>query len=171
MKFQPKTEQEVAGGSVWPAGEVDFEILEAQETVSKTDNDMIKLRVRVHNAQGNSKTLFDYLVATEGGAYKVRHFAEVVGLLANYERGELYADDLPGKTGRCKLSIRKSPEYGDQNQIQDYVKDPAAARSASSVQAARRPLAPVGAGGPSWSAPKGGGDDLNDDIPFAPCWQ
>ena len=70
------------------------------------------------------------------------------------------------KTGRCKLSIRKSPEYGDQNQIQDYVKDPAAARSASSAQATRRPLAPVGAGGPSWSAPKGGGDDLNDDIPF-----
>jgi len=58
MRFQPKTEQEVAGGSVWPAGEVDFEILEAQEAVSKTDNDMIKLRVRVHNAQGNSKTLF-----------------------------------------------------------------------------------------------------------------
>jgi hypothetical protein len=163
MRFQPKTEQDVAGGGVWPAGEVDFEILEAAETVSKTDNDMIKLRVRVYNAEGRSKTIFDYLVATEGGAYKVRHFAEAVGMLANYERGELYADDLPGKAGRCKLSIRKSPEYGDQNQIQDYVK-PSALRQAAAEQPARRPLEPVGAGGPSWTAPKAG--DLDDELPF-----
>ena len=76
MRFQPKTEQEVAGDGVWPASEVDFEILEATETVSKTGNEMIKLRVRIYNAEGRSKTLFDYLVATEGWAYKVRHFAE-----------------------------------------------------------------------------------------------
>jgi single-strand DNA-binding protein len=28
-----------------------------------------------------------------------------------------------------------------------------------------------GRGAPQWEAPKGGGGDLDDEIPFGPCWQ
>lgn len=124
MRFQPKTEKEVAEAGLWKAGLYDFEIAEAAEKISAKGNDMIELKIRVYDADGNWRGVFDWLVDTEGGAFKTRHFADCTGMLAEYEKGELRAEDLVSKTGRCKLVIKKdkSGEYPDKNAIADYIK-------------------------------------------------
>lgn len=170
MKLKPKSEQEVAAGGLWTAGTYDFEILEADEQESRAGNDMIKLKVAIYNAEGRRRTVFDYLMDTESMSYKLRHCAAAAGLLADYEQGELHAEELVGRTGACKVSIRKATEeYPAQNQISDYIVPKEGAAPAEKPQ--RQPAMAGAGGGPSWTAPRPGQDDLNDDIPFSPCWQ
>ena len=64
------------------------------------------------------------LVSTAGGAYKVRHFAFAVGMGAEYERGELSAENLRGCTGRCKIGVQKQEGYSDKNNVADYLPPP-----------------------------------------------
>ena len=152
MRFAPKSENELASANLWGPGEYDFEVNAAEEATSAKGNDMVKLTVWVFNHEGQRRTVFDYLVDTEGGAYKIRHFAEATGLLPQYERGELLADDMAGRTGRCKLTVQKdkSGQYPDKNGIGDYLKPKAGARPLS-APAQRKPV-PAG--------------DIDDDIPF-----
>ena len=153
MRFQPKTEAEIAAAGLWPVGEYDFEVKDASEETSSSGNDMIKLQLNVFNASGDKITVFDYLVHTEKSAYKVRHFAEATGMLPQYQRGDLEAIDCVYKTGRCKLAITKDKtgQYPDKNSVSDYVK----AVVAASLPAPRRP-----------AMANAGPRDIDDEIPF-----
>lgn len=145
MRFDPKSEEEVAQGGLLPKGDYDFEVVTAEEGQSKAGNDMITLLLNVSNGEGDHKVK-DWLVSTDGGAYKVRHFAYAVGLGTQYERGELSANDLEGVTGKCRIVIQKSkdPQYADKNSVADYLPSAAAVMNAAAKQ------------------PK----DLDDEIPF-----
>lgn len=123
MRFTPKTEKEVAEAGMMPKGVYDFEVAEAAEKQSKAGNDMVELIVRVYDSEGRSRKLYDWLVDSEGAAYKIRHFAEATNMLPEYERGELQSHDMIGKTGRCQVIIKKDKtgEYPDKNAIADYV--------------------------------------------------
>lgn len=123
MRFQPKTEQEVAAAGLWPKGAYDFEVTEATEKQSSKGNDMIELVVRLYDTEGRTRKVFDWLVDTDGGAYKIRHFAEAVGMLPEYEKGEMQAFHMIGKAGRCEVVIQKDKTgaYPDKNSIADYV--------------------------------------------------
>jgi len=125
----------------------------------------------IRQSEDRSNTVFDYLLDTEAMGYKLRHCAAATGNLDSYERGELQADDLVGRTGTCKLTIRKGTEEypTPQNQISDYIVPKEGAAPAEKPQ--RQPAMAGAGGGPTWTAPRPGQDDLNDDIPFAPCWQ
>lgn len=124
MKFNPKTEKEVNQGNLWDKGTYAFEILEASDEVSKSGKDMIKLKVRVFKDSGKSQNIFDYLLG-DTMEYKLRHAADVCGLLDDYETGELSAYNFIGKTGKVKIgvSIDKTGAYPDRNNIIDYVVD------------------------------------------------
>lgn len=150
MKFQPKTEKEVAEAGLWSAGVYDFEVSDATDKVSNKGNDMAELKVRVFNAEGNFRTVFDYLVDTENSAFKIRNFAAATGMLPEYERGELKAMDMLGRTGKCKLIISKdkSGQYPDKNSIADYLKRADAVEGATGAPASFRR------------------NDLDDEIPF-----
>jgi len=135
MKFKPKTEKEIAEANLWPKGDYAFEILEADETTSNSGRDMIKMKVKVFNDAGKSQNIFDYLMP-DVMEYKLRHIAEAAGLLNDYERGELQAYTLVGKTGFCKVgvSVDKSGAYPDKNSIADYLVDkPASKQSIKEV--------------------------------------
>lgn len=121
MKFQPKTEKEIAEEGLLPAGEYPFEISQAEETVSKAGNEMIKLLVRVFREDGTFVLVNDYLL--EAIAYKLLHICKATGLENAYNAGELKAEDFVGKTGMLKLKIRKDEtgNYPDQNNIADYI--------------------------------------------------
>ncbi len=138
MRFEPKTEKEVAVDGLLPLGDYDFEVAHAEEKQSGAGNDMIALRLRVYDNEGQFRTVFDYLVGTDGAAYKVRHFAYSVGLGAQYEKGELRADDLEGRTGKAKVCIKKdkSKQYPDKNAIADYLPPGAAGNGAAKPGAA-----------------------------------
>lgn len=122
MQFKPRTEKEIQEENLRPAGIYSFEITDAVEAKSKSGNDMIKLTVRLYNAQGDDcGVLSDYLL--ESLAYKLRHAAVACGLEEKYLGGTLAAEDFVHKMGDLKLTIRKDKtgQYPDQNSIQDYV--------------------------------------------------
>ena len=127
MRFEPKTAQEIDEAGLLTAGVYDFEVMEAEDTQSKAGNDMAAIVIRVEDASGRSFKVQDWLVATDGGAYKVRHFAESVGLLAEYEKGDMPAGFMIGKTGRAKIAVKPADgQYRAKNTVADYVGEAAA---------------------------------------------
>lgn len=127
----------------WPAGEYDFEVVSAEEQTSKAGNPMIKLRLKIFNAEGNERTQFDYLISTANAAYKLKHFCESVGL--DYAAAAWDCDDCVGRSGRLKLNIQKGNDAypDDRNGVADYISGETAPVSTKSLK-----------------------DELNDEIPF-----
>lgn len=120
----PKTEKEIYEANLLPNGWYPFTINDATEKVSKKGNEMIEVNVRVYGEKGFS-FVRDFLMDTEFGAFKLRHISDTCGILDQYESGGINADDLTGKEGFCKISIKKDKtgQYPDQNQIQDYARE------------------------------------------------
>lgn len=152
MRTTPKTEKEIAEAGLWKPGTCDFEVLEAEDTFSKTSGaDMIKLKVRIFNEDGDSQIVFDYLL--DAMPAKLRHAAAAFGLLRQYENGGFEAADCVGKTGRCKVAVQKdkSGQFPDKNGVADYL-TPEPKGEAPARRAAARTPAPAG--------------DIDDEIPF-----
>lgn len=121
MQFTPITKEEADKKTfqVLPKGIYDFEILSADEKVSKKGNPMIETKVRVFANDGSSTNVFDYLM--ESMAFKLRHCAEACGLIEYYNDGKLNPDHLVGCTGKLKLDIEVPTGYPERNVIKDYV--------------------------------------------------
>lgn len=121
MKVTPKSEKELQESHLLPAGEYPFQISAAEDTVSKSGNDMIKMTVRVFKPNGQFNLVTDYLLASM--EFKIRHACEACGILDKYESGELCADDFIGKEGMLKLIVKVDDKgvYADQNSIKDYI--------------------------------------------------
>lgn len=103
-----------------PAGTYDAVVKKAEDQVSKSGNDMIKLILTVYTPAGIPVDVFDYLVFQNSMLYKVKHFCDSAGL--NFDKGELEAGDCVDKNVRVKLKVESDDEYGDQNKVADYVK-------------------------------------------------
>ena len=128
MRFTPKSEAELAENALLPEGEYTFEILTAEDTQSKsTGNDMLKLSLRIfENGGENSQRVFDYLVSIDSMIWKIRHFADAIGMLPEYDSGEMLAETLPGRTGKCKIVIQPaSGQWDAKNAVKDYLPRPA----------------------------------------------
>lgn len=168
MRFTPKSEAEVVSDTLFPAGIYPFEVISAADKISKAGNEMIELKIMVYGNDGDTTKVFDYLM--EKVAYKLRHFAETVGLLSKYELGVLEAADCEGRTGYCKLVIdNKDPAYLPKNSVKDYGRKEAADQA--------KPMTPANPSRPAMSqahrasmdaqapAPAVAGD-FDDDMPF-----
>lgn len=142
----------------WPAGDYDFIVNEAEEQTSNSGNDMIKLTLHVMSRDNKRRTVFDYLVNTDGGQWKIRHFAASVGMLRQYETGNLDCMDMLTRPGKCKLGIKRATaDYPANNRIEDYLPQNG---GASAMPATTRPVTAPRA---QVKAPAG---DLDDEIPF-----
>lgn len=120
MNFNPKTEEEVKRGKLLKPGECDFEVKKATDEVSTNNNEMIKLQIQVWDADGQTATVFDYLM--EAMPAKLRHACFAVGLGESYESGALLADDFVGRTGRCVIYTEPAKgQYDAKNAVRDYV--------------------------------------------------
>lgn len=121
MQFTPKSEKEIQAANLLPAGEYDFTVVRAEDTKSKAGNDMIKVTIGIYQQNGTQRLMDDYLL--ESVPHKLRHFAETIGLLAQYEMGQLGADELEGRAGRVKIRIKEQTDYPSKNEVKDYVVD------------------------------------------------
>ncbi len=176
MKFEPKSAAEIekaqAEFSLWPKGTYDFEVAEATDEESSKGNDMVKLKLWIYNEDGKKRTVFDYLMPQM--EFKLRHACEAMGLLPQYESGDLQAADFQDQTGKCVIYIKKgSNGYQDQNAVADYVKPAVAASRPATRQAAGASPAERRGGGIGGvpATHRSSNADLNDEIPFAPPWQ
>jgi hypothetical protein len=157
MKVTPKTAEEiekeqVSRGPLRP-GIYDFEVLEAEDKVSKSDNEMIAIEIKVFDGEGGYRKVKDWLL--DSMAYKVRHFCETAGLLKEYEAGKFEAFDCLNRGGKVKIGIEKSkdPQYKDRNRVVDYVKSDEAVAMTRSAPARKPAMA-------------GADDPFGDEIPF-----
>lgn len=121
LKFKPKTEKELQEANLAAEGDYDFEVLTAEDTVSKTGNPMIKLKVGLYQGEAIRHHVYDYLLPAMG--HKLRHFCDCTGLLSAYEAGTLCAEDCKGRAGKCRVIITedKNGKYPDRNAIDDYL--------------------------------------------------
>ena len=129
-------------------GEGNFEVLEAEELLSKKNNEMIKLSLQVWDSDGNKSNLFDYLIALDSMNWKTKHFCESVGKADWYSASnpDINAVKLVGLTGKCVIKTEKAKvvngkEYDARSKIDDYIK-----------------------AGESLTSPVS--DELDDDLPF-----
>lgn len=123
MKFTPKNENELLEAFLYKAGEYDFEVLSAEDTISKkSGKEQLKVTIGIIEEGEITGRITDYL--SEAMQFKVLHFCDAVGLTEEYNRGELTAFQCVNKVGRCKVGVRKDPtgQYKPQNTIADYIK-------------------------------------------------
>jgi hypothetical protein len=158
MKFQPKTNEELATEGLWQPGVYGFEILPSamlgqsehrtEDTQSKSGNDMIKLIVKVFDETRGERIVIDYLL--EAMAHKLNRAMLACSLADKYAAGEVVAEDFVGKTGFLELKIEKDKagQYEPRNAVKTYCKPDAA------------PAAQRATTQPTYVSP----DD--DDIPF-----
>lgn len=146
MKFQPKTEKEIAEEGLIPAGTIcDFEVLEAEEKVSKAGNPMVALQLKVWRPNGQTTLVRDWLLLDQ--MWKLHAFCASVGKLAEYEAGEIDAFELKGCTGRAKIGVKPATDqYPAGNSVQGYIKAEGAAAPAPKKATAMA--------------------NMDDDIPF-----
>lgn len=144
---------EQAVGEPWPPGDYDFMVQEASEGVSQAGNEQIKLTLHVFNRAGQQRTVFDYLSSAPKAQWKVRHFSEAVGMVRQYETGDMPVREMISRPGRCTLRIKPAEgQYSAQNAIKDYIPPTASAPLAQPRPAARTPAM--------------AGSDIDDEIPF-----
>ena len=154
MRFTPKTEKEIVEDKLYPEGTYGFQIISADERVSKSGNDMIELKLQVYSNEGKFILVNDYLL--ESMMFKLLHACEACGLQSKYESGQLDAEDFIDKTGYLKLTIQKDKtgQYPDRNSVKDYVV------SVDEVGAVKEKMAAAK------KIYEPASDDMADDLPF-----
>ena len=119
MRFTPKSQEEIDAENLLPKGEYDFEIIKAEDKVSKSGNEMIEINMKVFKPDGGFQFVRDYLM--EKMAFKLRHFCESIGQLEEYNAGQLQASNLVGACGVVKIDIEPASNgYAAKNTAKDY---------------------------------------------------
>lgn len=140
MRFTPLTDQEL--NKLFEPGIYEYEVIKAEEKISKKGNPMLHIVIRVFDTIGRSQLINDYLITgIESARWKIYDFCHSCGLGEIYQAGEISSEMCRGKSGKVKIKIDKdtSGQYPDKNVVADYI------TKIDTVD-----------------APK----DLNDDIPF-----
>ncbi|HEY4831965.1 MAG TPA: hypothetical protein VIH61_05325 [Waddliaceae bacterium] len=124
MSYTPKSDEQLDKEGLMQPQTCDFEIKEATQGPSKSSgNLMITLALKVFDAEGNSQTVWDYIVfGTNFGERKFKYAAKACGLLNEYNAGTLVYTDFEGKNGKCEIAIQEAQNgYGAKNIIKEYI--------------------------------------------------
>ena len=160
MQFLPQTADQLNSARLIPDGaECDFEVMTAENKISKAGNDMIAVKLCVWHGE-REVHVYDYLMATMG--FKLLHFCEAAGLTDRYASGGLDASDCHRKTGRAVIGLEPaSGNYSAKNVVRDYVGH----RETKVVKVgASAPPAPTNRAAVARPAPAS--PATGDDIPF-----
>lgn len=95
-----------------------FCVTSAEEAVSSTGNDMIKLKIVVEDENGASGTVFDHLVSTPKTQWKIKQFLCGIGQEDHYKRGELLASFCDGAVGKCRIKKKADSKWFE---IAEYI--------------------------------------------------
>lgn len=108
MKFIPISQEEMDSYSpTLEDGVHDFEVIDAKDMVSKNDEEMIELTLKVWNHLGIPFTVRDWMTANPKFQFKIKQFSESVGKPEIFQSGELIAYQLVGLCGKLKTKLKK----------------------------------------------------------------
>lgn len=123
MKYNPISEEEInAQRGMLKEGPANFEVIKANDKISKAGNEMIELLLKVWDSDGKEGGIFDYLVSN--AQWKIKHFYESIGDSALYTGGEIKSSNLIGSSGKAIIAIQKdlTGKHPDRPKIKDYLK-------------------------------------------------
>ena len=129
-------------------GDYEVEVVDAIETLSKSNHEMIELKLRTEAGS----YLYDYLVFIPSAFWKIDAFRAATGESVTPEQDvEIVADDLIGRTGTARLTVE---EYNGRkrNKVAAWIQPCGGRQQAAKTHAAKPASATRAA------------DD--DDIPF-----
>jgi len=120
--YEAKSEEQLQKEGLTPEGIYDFEVVSAEDSESKKGNPMIVIKLRIFTGD-SSRLLTDYIVSgTNYGEHKFRSLAMTLGLVKEYESGNLTPDDFIGCGGRAQLGQQPAKDgYSAKNTIKSYV--------------------------------------------------
>ena len=128
MKLKPRTVEEIAEKLLIRKGVYACRIASARDGRAKSGAEMIVLSVTVLSSSGGVVSrVTDRITENIAGGAKLRNFCLAFGMLDNYLAGELNTEDFVDRTARCEVAIKRSKQYGDQNEIVTYLTGPVAA--------------------------------------------
>lgn len=124
MQFTPLSDDAITRMGLMEKGVYPFEVIIAENAVSKSGNEMIKIQLKIWDSEGSERTLYDYLLSAF--LMKLKHFCDVSDLQDAYNLGSLTAENCTGKSGYVLIDIQedKTNTYAPKNVIKDYVKKP-----------------------------------------------
>jgi len=139
MRFTALSAEEIQESKLVVEGQYHGEVMEAEDTVSKAGNEMIKLVLRIYDQKDKAHFIKDYLM--EAMQFKLLHFCESTNLSEQYKSGLLAASHCIGKKVVIDVIVETddSGKYLPKNSIKDYVvvKDgvqPVGAKSSNDFQ-------------------------------------
>ncbi len=118
MKYQVIDDETLQERDLAPQGEHQFEVIRAEELLSKKQIPMIKLTLKIVRNE-STYWVVDYL--SESILWKIKHFMAAIGLKDNYSIGELSAEDCLGRNGMVKIVQEYSDKYGIQAIVSKYI--------------------------------------------------
>jgi hypothetical protein len=119
VKLTPKTEEQIKLERLLPIGDYPFQVVSAEDKISKKGKEMIALELSVFAPDGTSRKVRDWLL--DAMAFKMRHYCYAVGLGPAYESGDLTAEMCVGRSGTVTLKIEEQEGYEPKNAVKDYV--------------------------------------------------
>ena len=85
-------------------GDYEVEVVDAIETLSKSNHEMIELKLRTESGS----YLYDFLVFIPSAFWKIDAFRAATGESVTPEQDvEIVADDLIGRTGKARLTVEE----------------------------------------------------------------
>ena len=86
------------------AGDHEVEVVDATETLSRSNHEMIELKLRTESGS----YLYDFLVFIPSAFWKIDAFRAATGEAVTPEQDvEIVADDLIGRTGKARLTVEE----------------------------------------------------------------
>lgn len=104
-----------------PEGEYEAVVEKVVEHVAKESGNVgRKMSIRVYH-NDTTVVLFDYLMAGEKAAWKIREFAKALGQVEAFDAGTFEPLDCQGCNVRVLLKIEDNGDFGEQNRVGKYL--------------------------------------------------
>lgn len=134
----PMSREDVLKGDIIEDGIYPFEVLEANDTVSSTGNEMIKLKLKVYMPDNSYRIVFDNLM--NAMKFKMGQFCYMANIGDKYESGDFEASDCLNVSGECHIYSQKSdnPKFDGQPAVKEYILDDKQAAEKSAAKAVRK---------------------------------
>jgi hypothetical protein len=122
MQFKPKTDDELY--PKYKEGDAQFEIVSAKEGSTQGGVPYLELNIKFYDADGRQGYVHDWLYGTDKSIWKLKLFADSVGLETEYMNGDITPQMCSRKAGICVLAYRKNKDSGkDELIIARYLKE------------------------------------------------
>lgn len=142
FNFDPSNES----GDLLPDGDYDATVINLEAKTSKSGNAMLVATLDVYGADGNSRTVQDYLLDTREAAWKLKRFCVAIG--HDYKSGALDEAEVSRQQPNIVVRIFTEEGKGDfepRNRVRAYKPKLTPTANSGGVGASAEAVKPAGA--------------------------